>query len=138
MKKLNDKQLKFCNLVLDGMKHFKAYQEVYKADNDATARTNSSKLLIKANIIEYMETQRQKLEDANLMSRHYKRVKLKQIVDNADNDTAIIAAIKLDNEMTGDNAPIKTQEINNSHDNIKVIVNSIEEQAEIMEMLNKA
>ena len=136
---MNDKQLKFCNLVLDGVKQFEAYQEVYKVKNEGTARTNSSKLLTNANIIEYMETQRAKLDINNILTREYKLKKLKEIMDNPESQSLIIQSISTANKMQGHDAPIQTEVIDNSHkDMIQVIVNNQSEADDIKMMLDRA
>ena len=133
MEKINEKHKSVCKHILDGMPDYKAYMMVYNnVKNEATARANSSKLLTKSNIKAYIAEQRTILEATAVMSREYKRKKLKEVVDNPESQNALISAIKVDNEMVGHNAPIKTEVTNNnplqlSIEAIKAISNELEE-----------
>ena len=132
MGKLNNKQLKFLNLILDGVPNNEAYMQVYKVKNLNTAGANASETLRNPKCVEYIAEQRAKLEATAVMSREYKRKKLKEVVDNPESQNALISAIKVDNEMVGHNAPIKTEVTNNnplqlSIEAIKAISNELEE-----------
>ena len=136
MGKLNNKQLKFLNLILDGVPNNEAYMQVYKVKNLNTAGANASETLRNPKCVEYLAEQRAILEATAVMSREYKRKKLKEVVDGPESQNALISAIKVDNEMVGHNAPIKT-EVTTNQDTINVIVQDSAEAKEIKEMLNK-
>ena len=136
--KLNDKQRLFCVIYSRCLNATKAYQEVYKAGNDATARVNSSKLLIKTNISDYMKDQRQKLDIKNILTREYKLQKLKDIIEDPENQNMIIASIKVANLMQGHNEPVQLEDVSKKNNGIEVIVQSQEQKDSIEAMLKKA
>lgn len=61
--KLNGRMLAYCHNLLNGLNQTEAYRNAYKEPkkpyNDATARTNSSRLMKDVDVQEYLEIQRQ-------------------------------------------------------------------------------
>jgi len=107
--KLTTNQLKFADNILDGLKQSPAYKLAFpKAKTDTTS--SSTRLMKDVRIRQYLEAIRDKEATANTLSRQRKREILfnlaeAKVKDSRPNDR--ISAIKEDNLMTGDNAPVK-------------------------------
>lgn len=120
---LSQQQEAFCQNIADGMTNTAAYRAAYpKCTKDSAAVTCASKLLRIAKIEARVVALREETATARTTSRQEKREFLAQVIrgevqGDVQNEGAAVLkvsdrinAVKVDNEMTGDNAPIKTKE----------------------------
>lgn len=108
MSRLTSKQLKFCRLVVDGKSDVDAYLTAYKC-TQSSAEKNAFRLRENEGVKEKVKSLQDKTETKETLSRQRKREILSEIAEEA-NDNVRVQAIKTDNEMTGDNAPIRVEE----------------------------
>lgn len=107
---LSPRQLKFCNGILRGLNQGKAYEEAYGKKDYASA----SKLAKKAKVSQYMDLALAQETQAVVLTRVMKRerlaaIALDQLPSKDISPGEMIQAIKTDNEMTGDNKPVRIE-----------------------------
>ena len=102
----------FCQNICDGMANGEAYSAAYpKSKSERAAAASATKLLKKADICARIKELQQQVSSERCLSRIRKRELLADIANNSEAKNGdVISAIKTDNEMTGDNAPVKTEE----------------------------
>ena len=102
----------FVGFILDGLSGTQAYLKVHPKVTAASAATLGHRLLRKVNIAEAIEEGRNLLRTEATMSRQEKREILAGIARGKVKDTKASdrnQAIKIDNQMTGDEAPIRVE-----------------------------
>lgn len=110
--KLTVPQETFANLVLTGKPFSDAYREAYP---NSSLRGNSlhveaSRLAAHPKVDAYLAFHRAARRKETLLTRDKKRQILGGIaLDDRTPDTARIQAIRVDNDMTGDNAPVRVE-----------------------------
>lgn len=108
---MTSKQLAFARGILDGKTGSDAYRAAYpdsKADNGVIAR-KAHVLSTHPEIMAYIAQERAKLAEHGLLTRIEKRRILAKIARRATHKQGSIEAIKVDNAMTGDNAPQRVE-----------------------------
>ena len=101
----NKKHYAFAQLVASGESQLAAYQQVYQCQR-STAHANSSKLATKPVMAQLIATLTKGGTVIKELSRNRKRELLAEFVENGDEATLTrLAALRVDNDMTGDNAP---------------------------------
>jgi len=111
----NPKHLEF---ILEYLKDptipYKAYQTVYPASTEGTARANASKLLKRVDLIEYMESIQIQLEDKDILTLKEIMRDLSKIAK--DQFTTLPYKLKAYHQLTGMHGGYK--------DNLKIISNN--------------
>lgn len=109
MSNITPQQSKFCRLIADGCSQSEAYMKAYpKTKTARAAESNGSRLMRNDKVKSEIQRLKSKTEAKETLTRQKKRQILAKIA-NGDKATAAIQAIKVDNEMTGDNAPIRVE-----------------------------
>ena len=105
------KQRAFAQGILDGLTGSDAYRRAYapKTVNKASIAQIACRLSSHPEIMAYIAQERAKLDEQGLLSRLEKRKILAKIARRAPHKQGSIEAIKVDNAMTGDNAPQKVE-----------------------------
>lgn len=110
--KLTVQQQHFADLVLTGSSFVEAYREAYTNNslNKGVAAVNASRLAALPKVAEYMDAVKARRTKETELTRSRKRQILGGIaLDVRAPDSSRIMAIRADNEMTGDNAPVRVQ-----------------------------
>lgn len=110
--KLTVKQQHFANLVLTGKPYTEAYAEAYPQSSLSrmALQVEASRLAAHPKVEEYIDAAKAARRKETLLTRDKKRQILGGIaLDGRAPDGSRIMAIKVDNEMTGDNAPVRVQ-----------------------------
>lgn len=113
-KALNPREATFVHGIIDGMTITGAYLEAFKHKKPAknTAATEGSKLLKKPKILAYKNALEEKAMTALTYTRQKKRERLYLIgeaIQEGVSPGEQIQAIKVDNDMTGDNKPVRVE-----------------------------
>ena len=109
--KLTQKQLRFTLGVFEGLSQAEAYRRAYGA-NAKGVDASASRLLRNAKVKAYLEELRDESADSRVFSRQKKREILYEIgtaVIPEVKPSDRIQAIKTDNAMTGDDAPVRIE-----------------------------
>lgn len=110
MKPLTPKQQKFADAILDGKGPSDAYRSSYDTSGKpAVIAVKANEVLNHAGVAAYIAANRKKLQKVALLTRTRKLEILSDIAEGQHKPTERTNAIKVHNEMTGDNAP---QEVN--------------------------
>lgn len=110
--KLTVKQQHFANLVLTGKKFTEAYVEAYPSSSlsPGALTVEASRLAAHPKVEAYMDGVKAARRKETLLTRDKKRQILGGIaLDSRAVDASRIMAIRVDNDMTGDNAPVRVQ-----------------------------
>lgn len=102
----------FANLVLTGKPFTEAYREAYPQSSlrGNSLQVEASRLAAHPKVDAYLELHRAARRRETLLTRDKKRQILGGIaLDNRSPDSSRIMAIKVDNDMTGDNAPVRVE-----------------------------
>jgi hypothetical protein len=97
--------------ILDGKTQVDAYMLAYPSASKDTAMRQSSRLMIKhEGVVSFIRAYQDKVFRTRHASFDKKRSKLNDIMDDPASDyAAVIAAIREDNRMTGDEKPVKIE-----------------------------
>lgn len=110
---LNAREAAFCHQVADGGNQTQSYQAAYPGKrSDASAAVAANRLLKKDKIKAYLEALQTAETEALVYSRQKKRERLYQIGEALQPGVSPgeqIQAIKVDNDMTGDNKPVRVE-----------------------------
>ena len=106
---LTSKQEKYAQARADGLGKTEAYKAAFNTEKMKPETINNSAYKLEQNgdIAARIEQLRQQLSERGLWGREDSVRALKSIVDNPDNQGAIISAVKELNAMHGYNAPVK-------------------------------
>ena len=106
---MSPKQETFCRLVVAGNSYADAYRQAYGAKGKPATVANEALRLRKCPAVKARIAELSAQADATaILTRQRKREVLRAIVEDSGNTPAErIAAIRVDNEMTGDNSPAK-------------------------------
>lgn len=110
--KLTPQQRMYADLLISGMKQGAAYQRAYpnQSLSPGALKVEASRTAANPKIVAYVEKALAQRRSEVLLTRDKKRQILGAIaLDESAADTARIMAIKTDNEMTGDNAPVRVE-----------------------------
>lgn len=113
-KKLTERAKKFCRLVVRGdISHYEAYKLAYPdaKGNRHTVTDYASELYKSKAAQDYIASLTKAADDQIKLSRIKKLQLIEEQIEIEQgnrNTAALVALLKLHNEMTGDNAPIKT------------------------------
>ncbi len=116
IKELTEKQKQFCNEYLIDFNATRAYKAVYSTcKKDETARTNSSRMLTKANIQKYIQNEIQEIQNNNKVTKQKVIDELAKIafsdIRKFYNDSGALKKIKdLDDDTAGAISSIETFE----------------------------
>lgn len=109
---LTQQEKNFVISIIAGAKRSDAYKVAYgKSEDypDANLRSEAARAWKRPEVQRYYNRLMKKKEGEAVMTRHEKRTHLASIARNkSERAVPRILAIKADNEMTGDNAPVKT------------------------------
>lgn len=133
-KRANAREQEFARLVLSGHTRKESYRIAYEKYDVAeqTLEREGSRIWKRAHVQLFYNNLVDEANKKAVMTRHEKRATLASIArDGSVKPTSRILAIKTDNDMTGDNAPIKTE---NTHLTISVLMNAIREGKSIEDM----
>ena len=109
---LPSKQLRFCRAIADGSNHRTAYMHAYPDCSEKSADAASARLLSNVRVQAEIKRLQDKTETKETLTRQMKRERLAKIAlgkVGAAKVSDMNAAMKIDNEMTGDNAPIRVE-----------------------------
>ena len=108
---LTAKQTAFAHHVADGLTASEAYRRAYSGNpNKTTTRREAHQVRHNPAVSALIDELRKEVAALKLVDRATKRRVLTQIICDRDMDPRIrLEAIKLDNAMTGDNAPVKME-----------------------------
>lgn len=111
---MTSRQEKFARLVASGMSQRKAYRDAYPASRkwkDASVDNKASALARKGEVAARVSELTRKAESKAVMSRQKRLEALSRIAKRNEKESPkdAIAAIKVLNDMTGDNAPVKQE-----------------------------
>lgn len=109
---MTNRQLAFCENLMDGMSQAEAYRRAYPTcRSESAARANASRLLTNDSIKKKMDKLQNKVTTEKTMTWKRKREILASIItDPNTKPMEILAALKLDNTMAGHNEPPLTGE----------------------------
>ena len=111
-RKLTPAQRLFADYVIEGRKQNEAYALAYPISSlsSGALRVDASRTAALAHVAEYIADALQERRRAVLLTRDVKRQILGSIAhDSKAPKHARILAVKTDNEMTGDNAPVRVE-----------------------------
>ena len=100
----------FVDNILDGLNATESYHKTDQSLSRETAAVGGNKWLRKDKIKDAIKFKREILQTGNTLTRQRKRELLFKIAESGDEDVKTsdkTTAIKIDNQMTGDEAPIK-------------------------------
>lgn len=110
------KKEEFCQNIMDGMNQADAYRNSYDTENmsDSTIYKKASELMRKPDIRARLAELRAALDELDIFPRSERLQTLKEIATRKSRgetvrDSDVTQAIKVYNEMVGDNAPAKQQ-----------------------------
>lgn len=110
--KLNERQIMFVHGLIDGMSQRQAYAAAYKCSLES-AEASSTKLLGNLKVKAYRDHLLDQATNGVVYTRQKKRERLHMIgeglLDQPVSPGEMIQAIKTDNDMTGDNKPIRVE-----------------------------
>lgn len=112
-KKLTPQQLRFADYLVEGMNPKEAYGKAYpnQSLSPNALAVEASRLKANPKVVAYVDDCLAERRNEALLTRDQKRQILGGIAKKKSApEAARIAAIKVDNDMTGDNAPIRIQE----------------------------
>lgn len=112
-KKLTPQQLRFADYLVEGKNPSEAYGLAYpnQSLSPAALKVEAARLKSNAKVVAYVDDCLAERRNESLLTRDQKRQILGGIAKKKSApEAARIAAIKVDNEMTGDNAPVRIQE----------------------------
>jgi len=105
---LSPQQVRFCHLVAAGVTNAEAYRRAYHREDSPLEWTNAARLLRRPEIADYItQLRRENSEQASADRTEKLRLLEAQFRDPDLAPKDRREAIKLHNEMTGDNAPIQ-------------------------------
>lgn len=109
---MTSRQLIFCENMVGGMSQTAAYRLAYPScRSNGAARTSASKLLTNHNISEKIEELQNRTQSRKTLSWQRKREVLAKIVEDPNSTPMeVLAAIKVDNIMSGHNNPPANEE----------------------------
>ena len=112
--KMTVKQIKFAHAVVEGLPLRQAYRSCYPKASIPTCDCEGSKLRKNPKVSQYIDLLMAPAAEALVYSRQRKRETLFKIGENLIPDEHFsgserIQAIKADNDMTGDNKPVRVE-----------------------------
>ena len=109
---LPSKQLRFCRAVANGSSYKAAYIQAYPDSSELASETAGPRLFRNVQVKAEIKRLQDKTETKETLTRQMKRERLAKIAlgkVGAAKVSDMNAAMKIDNEMTGDNAPIRVE-----------------------------
>lgn len=110
--KLTPNQITFCQGIADGLNQSDAYRKAYPKCSEQSLVSKGSRLVTYGKVKDYIEYLRGETEQKGTASRIEKREILAGIMRNEDKEASkgeVIQAVKVDNQMTGDDAPVRVE-----------------------------
>ena len=107
---LTAKQLAFCNAILDGKGPSEAYRTAgYYVGSPKVVSVKAQEVQNHPLVQQYIQEQRERLEDKRLLSREEKRRWLAKVVRKGVGRLDRLKAVEIDNRMAGHNAPERVE-----------------------------
>lgn len=104
-RKLTQRQLNFCQYIVDGLPQYEAYIKAGYSDGKQ-ARTNSSRLMSKDGVQRTVSQLRSKIDAPRLLTRELIRQKRAEIaLGKGSTSKDVLAAMRDDSKMMGWDAP---------------------------------